>query len=199
MAPCWPTPIPPTPPGGIDVNRIVIGFVLAGVAGCTGADPPAADESTYTLAVPSDEWVMSPVRSNAAKFLVFLELATPNAQGKLEGRLARRWTHSADYRDWTIHLRSDVRWHDGVPVTAQDVKFTVDLMTDPDVMPKVFNTGFFVYESARVVDDSTVVIRYKDRSNVARVLASRLLAGILSQTSVGGSRSQRDCRVGVLD
>ncbi len=31
---------------------------------------------------------------------------------------------------WTFRLRSDVRWHDGVPVTAHDIKFSMDLYTD---------------------------------------------------------------------
>jgi peptide/nickel transport system substrate-binding protein len=76
-----------------------------------------------------------------------------NEAGDYEGRLARTWEHSPDYREWTYHLRTDVRWHDGVPVTAHDVKFTLDLLGHPDVAERA---GV----EAAVIDDSTVRMRY---------------------------------------
>jgi len=42
-------------------------------------------------------------------------------------KLAESVGYSADYRTWTISLRKDVKWHDGVPVTAHDVKFSMEL------------------------------------------------------------------------
>lgn len=85
-------------------------------------------------------------------FLVFLPLATMDERGELEPRLAQSWEHSPDYREWTYHLRTDVRWNDGVPVTANDVKFTLDLLSHPDVHE-------YVFDSVKVLDDFTVKIR----------------------------------------
>ncbi len=39
---------------------------------------------------------------------------------------------SADGLTWKIKLRDGVKWHDGTPFTAEDVKFTLELMVDPD-------------------------------------------------------------------
>ena len=39
---------------------------------------------------------------------------------------------SADGLSWRIKLRGDVTWHDGKPFTAEDVKFTLDLLRNPD-------------------------------------------------------------------
>ena len=39
---------------------------------------------------------------------------------------------SADGLSWKVTLRDDVKWHDGTPFTAEDVKFTLELMVDPD-------------------------------------------------------------------
>lgn len=39
---------------------------------------------------------------------------------------------SEDGLEWRIRLRDDVVWHDGEPFTAEDVKFTLELMVDPD-------------------------------------------------------------------
>ncbi|MFN2399765.1 MAG: ABC transporter substrate-binding protein [Gemmatimonadaceae bacterium] len=90
--------------------------------------------SSITVSYPGDERVFGPYWEMPAKFLVFLPLVALDEHGELEGRLARQWEHSPDYRSWTIHLRTDVRWHDGVPVTAHDVKFTHDLFAHPDVL-----------------------------------------------------------------
>ena len=38
---------------------------------------------------------------------------------------------SEDGLRWRIRLRDDVRWHDGAPFTAEDVKFTLELITNP--------------------------------------------------------------------
>lgn len=39
---------------------------------------------------------------------------------------------SEDGLAWRIRLRDDVRWHDGKPFTAEDVKFTLELITNPN-------------------------------------------------------------------
>ncbi len=38
---------------------------------------------------------------------------------------------SADGLTWRVKLRDDVKWHDGTPFTAEDVKFTIDLINNP--------------------------------------------------------------------
>ncbi|MGH7564720.1 MAG: ABC transporter substrate-binding protein, partial [Gemmatimonadota bacterium] len=57
------------------------------------------------------------------------------------------------HKEYTFHLRTDVRWQDGVPTTAHDVKFTLDLLGHPD------GAAFGGFEKVTVVDDSTVTIR----------------------------------------
>ncbi len=39
---------------------------------------------------------------------------------------------SADGLTWKVKLRDGVTWHDGKPFTAEDVKFTLDLLNDPN-------------------------------------------------------------------
>ncbi len=113
-------------------------------------DPGLARGTTVVMAVPDvrairpDEWDL--------EFLIFLPLALPNQRGELEGRLARSWEHSADFKEWTYHLRTDLRWHDGKAVTARDVKFTLDLLAHPAISTY---RGY----NATIIDDSTVRIR----------------------------------------
>lgn len=44
--------------------------------------------------------------------------------GEEEPGLAENWTVSPDGRTWTFTLRQGIRWHDGKPLTTDDVVFT---------------------------------------------------------------------------
>lgn len=113
-----------------------------------------AEQSTIVVLQPGDERALGPYWSMSGKFLVFLPLAVRNENGQLEGKLAQRWEHSADYREWTYHIQRGIRWHDGVPVTAHDVKFTMDLWSHPKVL--VVSPNY--YKSVTVIDDYTLKV-----------------------------------------
>ncbi len=124
-------------------------------AGCgRGADRASRRASTVTIGYSSGADTLVPDATNAER-LVFLPLMTQNERGELEGRLAERWEHSADHHEWTYYLRPDIRWHDGVPVTAHDVAFSLELFTHPDV--GIAAPGWF--ESITVHDDHTIAVR----------------------------------------
>jgi ABC-type transport system substrate-binding protein len=53
--------------------------------------------------------------------------------GAMGPALAERWEMSPDGTEVTFWLRRDVRFHDGVPLTAADVVFTFDAIYDPRV------------------------------------------------------------------
>ena len=44
--------------------------------------------------------------------------------------LAESWSWSEDGKELTFKLRQGVKWHDGKPFTAADVKCTMDLLQD---------------------------------------------------------------------
>ncbi|MBI2907653.1 MAG: ABC transporter substrate-binding protein [Chloroflexi bacterium] len=45
--------------------------------------------------------------------------------------LAESWEVSPDGKSWTFNLHEGMKWHDGKPFTAEDVKFSLDRMRDP--------------------------------------------------------------------
>lgn len=126
---------------------------------CNRSDRSPVDKSTITIMYPGDEYLMGPNQEGEPMFMVFLPFVKEGKDGEQEGRLAASWEHSEDYRTWTIYLRNDVRWHDGVPVTAHDVKFTLDLLEHPDALEKISTKPDV--ESTTVLDDTTIVITYK--------------------------------------
>ncbi|MFN2397091.1 MAG: ABC transporter substrate-binding protein [Gemmatimonadaceae bacterium] len=135
------------------MNVQKIAFILGFAACAPAADRTGQEGSTVTVLLTGNERA---IWNDSPRFLLFLPLVARNSEGEFEGRLARGWEHSPDYRTWTIHLRTDVRWHDGVPVTAHDVAFTLELHRQTVL------AGSRVY-SVAVLDDSTYTITYYRR------------------------------------
>jgi peptide/nickel transport system substrate-binding protein len=54
--------------------------------------------------------------------------------------LAREWSASPDRKSWTFRLQQNATWHDGRPVTADDVVFTFNRNLDPKVGATCSNT-----------------------------------------------------------
>ncbi len=71
--------------------------------------------------------------------------------------LATEWDVSEDGRTWTFQLREGVTWHDGEPFTAEDVKFTLDNIMNPEVNAQ-FRTALAGVTEVAAVDDRTVTI-----------------------------------------
>ena len=71
-------------------------------------------------------------------FSVFDALVRIDPQGVIQPNLAvevpsqKNGGISEDGLTWRVRLRDDVRWHDGEPFTAEDVKFTLELITNPN-------------------------------------------------------------------
>jgi peptide/nickel transport system substrate-binding protein len=116
------------------MRRMTRRELLAGTAATFAAcSRPLRSSSAVTILYPESETVsvLGPYEDTAAQFLVFLPLAAWNRRGQLEPRLAESWEYSDGGRTCTIRLRDGIRWHDGMPVTAHDMKFTLDLRQYP--------------------------------------------------------------------
>jgi len=66
--------------------------------------------------------------------------------------LATSW-ETEDRQTWTFHIREDATFHDGVPVTAEDIAFTIKYL--PIACP-AWATAGSICESIEVIDDYTV-------------------------------------------
>jgi peptide/nickel transport system substrate-binding protein len=141
-------------------------MTLAGILWCVlfflgcqdqGREPDSV--SKITIHYLGDERIFGPMYDMPAKLLVFQPLFTWNEKGDIVGLLVERWEHSEDYKTWTYHLRPGIRWHDGIPLTAQDVRFTLDLYTHPE-FPYM---GYADTYSVKVIDDLTFSITYNQK------------------------------------
>jgi len=73
--------------------------------------------------------------------------------------LAESWEFSEDRKTLTLHLRADAVWSDGVPVTADDVRFSWQAQTDPDVAWAYADTKDAIRD-VEVIDARTVRVHY---------------------------------------
>jgi len=75
---------------------------------------------------------------------------------KLEPCLAESYEIAPDQLTYTFHLRHGVKWHDGEPFTAADVKYTYDRVQDPKVDAAQLRVYFANIKSCDVLDPYTV-------------------------------------------
>lgn len=70
--------------------------------------------------------------------LIYAGLMKPTPEGTLEAELAESFSISENGRTYDFVLRQDATFHDGEPVTADDVIFTIKLVQDPALKSSLF-------------------------------------------------------------
>ncbi len=86
-------------------------------------------------------------------------LQRKGTEGKLVPALAERWDHP-DLLTWRFFLRKGVKFHNGNPFNAADVKFSFERLSNPEVS-EFTNTGKQI-ASVDIIDDYTVAIKTKE-------------------------------------
>ena len=83
--------------------------------------------------------------------------------GTIKPHLAESWEISDDGLTYTFHLRDDILWHDGVPFTSKDVKFTYEADGNPETcaQPYCYSPVSTYFDYIETPDDYTVIIHMK--------------------------------------
>jgi peptide/nickel transport system substrate-binding protein len=119
--------------------------------------------------------------------LVFSGLTRMNEHGEVEPDLARRWEITLDGLSYTFYLRSDAYWHDGTPLTADDVVFTIKLLQDPD-FPGPPDLGSTLWRTVTVEKVDRRTVRFTLPESYAPFL-DYTTVGILPAHLLGGIRA----------
>ena len=113
--------------------------------------------TAYPITIPGK---LVDILVNTTIFSTLVKYQLHNGAIQVVPDLAQSWTANATLTEYTFRLRSGVKWHDGQPFTADDVKFTIDAMLNPKV-----NAGLAGVVSAisqtTVVDPNTVKFTLK--------------------------------------
>ena len=171
---------------------LMIGVTVAQTA-CTRDPQPCEKCGTVVIAATGDPTALFPplAGETVARDIgdqVYERLAdlapggAPIDSTAYQPRLASSWER-LDSVTWRFHLRPGARWHDGRPVTSEDVRFSFHAFTD-----SVIDGPARVYLEKRVTvvpeDSSTFVVRFAapsseqlyDATYHVRILPSHLWA-----------------------
>ena len=133
-------------------------------AGCRGVPK---DSGTVTMLIESspnnlDLRVGTDAQSERIGALVFDALVKKDEHYNLQPWLATSW-EQPDALTWVFHLRDGVRFHDGRPLTAEDVVWTIESLVDPThgglITAKA--GSFAAVDHAEARDRLTVVVHLK--------------------------------------
>ena len=123
---------------GLALVLMLLSYQVQSAALCTAIIPAAG--GTFVEGMVGRPASLNPLLSDAYPVdrdltgLIFDGLVSVEADGRLSPALAESWAYSEDGLTLTFTLREGATWHDGVPVTADDVAFTYGLMQD-DAFP----------------------------------------------------------------
>ena len=117
------------------------------------------DGGTYAEATTGPIETLNPLYATsdaelAASKLIFSSLFNYDSTGHIGPDVARTMTLDETNKIYTVTLKPGVKWHDGKPLTASDVVFTVGLMKNP-VVRSSMNASWKDIQ-AEVVDTQTV-------------------------------------------
>lgn len=90
--------------------------------------------------------------------LLFNGLTAHDGENQVISGLAEKWEYDENTFTYTFHIRDGVKWHDGEPFTADDVKFTIEAIMDPENGSENA-PNYEDVEEITIIDEKTVSFR----------------------------------------
>lgn len=159
---------------GALLNIAFLGFLCL----APGAAPAqAADDMANTLVYAGEnEDTINPLLNNHQELptIIFSGLMKYDAHGMPVPELAESFTWDKPTNTYTFKLRDGVTWHDGKPLTAEDVVFTYEALTKDKTLASTITSNYEDIASISAPDPLTVV-----------VVLSRYNAAMLDNFTIG--------------
>ena len=161
-----------------------IGLVLAGLGLLAAAVAPGAGGQQVTrvrVALPGYENNVTPFTLSFGSLpnthdlimMVYDTLFWSQVKEDPEPWLAETATPSSDFKLWTVTLRNGITWHDGRPLTAEDLKFSFDYyLKAPGASGRYAHhvSDAPAYERSEVVDARTIRFFFKTPAPQFKIL-----------------------------
>ena len=148
-------------------QEVVTGNAVESGLPAPDVKPVRGGQLVYGLEAESADFCLSSAQLAIAGMQVLRSiydpLTVPDSKGGYAPFLAKSLEHSADYKTWTIVLRSGVSFHDGSPLNATVVKNNLDAYRGkyPNRSSLLFTFVFANVDNVSVVNDLTVKVTMK--------------------------------------
>lgn len=134
--------------------------------GCATREPEIKHPNVITVGFLADAKRLLPLlasdsASGQISGHIFNGLTKYDKNIQIVGDLAESWDISHDGLEIIFHLRKGVKWHDGVEFTSDDVLFTYQSVTDPNI-PTPYGGIFGPVKKVEALDRHTVRVTYKE-------------------------------------
>ncbi len=125
--------------------------------------------------------VQSGIATMSPAAQIFASPLRMDANWKPQPYLAERWELSPDNRSVTLHLRKDAVFHDGHPITAEDVKFSLETVRDNHP----FKSMYAPLNAVTIADPHTAVVRLAEPHPALLLAMSTSLTPIIPKHVFG--------------
>ncbi|MGE4277419.1 MAG: ABC transporter substrate-binding protein [Lawsonibacter sp.] len=162
------------------------GSSSSAVAAIAAADEPQKG-GTMIFGLSNEPKTLAPYAENgyAQKqivYSIYRNLFSTDINGESVPGLCKDYTVSEDNLTWTFYL-VDAKFQNGDPVTAEDVKFTMEYIRDNDDLGAFLTANFKKYiKEVNVIDDKTVEVITTEPCAVLKSWLGSFYAGILSKS-----------------
>ena len=139
--------------------------------------------SQITIGIPQDMNSLDPnkaVGSGTQEILfnIYEGLYKPDSDGNLIPAVASGYTVSDDGKTYTFTLRDGIKFHNGNPVTVEDVKYSIEKCAGNGTGEPLIS-AFSIIESVETPDEQTVVINLSDPKDDFLAIVSTVSAAIV--------------------
>ncbi len=150
----------------------------SGAPNGTASSTKAGGEKVVTMAMTSVWDTFMPLNTTSSHTDIVIDqmfdrLMVINKDGTFSPRLAESWEVNKTSDKITYHLNKNAKWHDGTPVTADDVVYTCQLASDPKL--KIMRRIRMMYyagtdESGAELSENSVGVKAIDKNTVEMTL-----------------------------
>ncbi len=171
-------------------RRTFIATAFAAATLLGGALPAAAQNNVMRFVPHANLTVLDPIWTTAYVtrnhgYMIYDTLFAVSQKGEIKPQMVDKWTTSKDGKTWTFTLRDGLEFHDGKPVTSEDVIASIKRWSTRDAMGGVLNKFVASWEA---VDAKTFKLNLnepcgivldalgKPSSNVPFIMPARIAA-----------------------
>lgn len=173
-----------SPVAGAAITSVTRTEAYAAIAEAFSFEPVGQQGGTLIYGETTDLQTLNPILSSDSYSgmvtrLIYSYLVETNPiDGSPMPDLADRWDIAADGVTHTFHLNPNASWHDGRPVTADDVIFSFDITLDPSgLSPRQSTVGGAIREYRKIDEHTVALIAVSPRATFIEETAG--LVGII--------------------